>query len=92
MIGLPRNNTSMKNSFRNYSMFAEMAMLESGMPIMESEESIEEKKYRIQKAEFKINESRGLKQFIYNYLGHDFIVWALNKKNADKKAKKNGWI
>ena len=39
---------------------------------------------------------KGLKPFIYygnNGSGtmEEKIVWAINKKNADRKAKKNGW-
>lgn len=35
-----------------------------------------------------IAKKQGLKEFIYG----ENSVWALNKKNADKKAAKNGWL
>jgi len=47
-----------------------------------------ERKLRLDKAEIEINKHNGLKEHFYN--GNS--VFALNQKNADKKAKKRGWI
>lgn len=38
--------------------------------------------------ESRMHKSNGLKEFFYG----EKSVWALNQKNADRKAKKNGWI
>ena len=47
-----------------------------------------EKKPKKQLTEDEIAESKGLKKFFY---GENY-VWALNKKNADRKAKRVGFI
>ena len=47
-----------------------------------------EKKPKKQLTEDEIAESKGLKKFFY---GENF-VWALNQKNADRKAKNFGFI
>lgn len=49
-------------------------------------ETPDDRKRRLQLAEIKSNQAKGLKQF---YNGK---VWALNQKSADKKAKKLGII
>lgn len=51
-------------------------------------ESEEERAQRLLRAEHNRKTSNGLKQFFYG----ENCVWAINKKNADKKAKKNKWI
>ena len=40
-------------------------------------------------AKLKQNESKGLKLFEY---GEGKFIWALNKENANRKAKKKNWI
>ncbi len=55
---------------------------------IEPSESEEERKLRLSKAEIERNKANGLQNFYYG----ENSVWALNKKNADKKAKKNNWI
>ncbi len=49
----------------------------------------EERKLRMKLAEQRQNEAKGLMMFTYGY-GQN--VWAINKKNADKKARKLNWI
>lgn len=51
-------------------------------------ETSEERKKRLDEAERARYTAQGLTQFFY---GVDY-VWALNKKNADKKARKMGYI
>lgn len=49
----------------------------------------EEEKIELRKRQERtIKEAKGLHEFIYG----DNIVWALNQKNADKKAKRKGYI
>lgn len=73
-------------------MFAAMAMSGgfggNGREYIEPKETEEERKKRIDKAQTKINESKGLTKFDYG----SNSLWALNQKSADKKAKKKGWI
>jgi hypothetical protein len=47
-------------------------------------ESEERKQKRLQEEEIRLNIKRGLKPFEYG----DRIIWAINKKVADKKAKR----
>jgi hypothetical protein len=54
----------------------------------EPTETEEEKKKRFAKSEIEIAKSNGLKQFFFG----ENSLYALNKKNAEKKAKKKGWI
>jgi hypothetical protein len=54
----------------------------------EHEESEENKKKRFAKAEIERNKSNGLKEFFYG----ENSVWAINQKNADKKAKKLNYL
>ena len=51
-------------------------------------ESDESKKRRLDKCEATRNKANGLTEFFYG----ENKLWALNKKVADKKAKKKGWI
>jgi hypothetical protein len=48
----------------------------------------EERNIRLNKAEIERNKANGLKEFFYG----ENSLWALNKKSADKKAKKLNWI
>lgn len=50
-------------------------------------ETKEEKERRLRDAELERKEKNGLKEFDYP----EGSVWALNKKNADRKAKKLGY-
>lgn len=65
---------------------AGMAIAQNPQGYIEQPETIDERKRRLQLAEIKSNQAKGLKQF---YNGQ---VWALNQKSADKKAKKLGII
>lgn len=50
---------------------------------------IEEQKKKRQKAiDKKINEAKGLKEFFYG----ENSVWAINQKNADRKARSKHWL
>ena len=49
----------------------------------EPKETEDEKKKRLAEAKIKSNKSKGLKEFFYG----EISVWAINQKNADKKAK-----
>lgn len=63
----------------------------AGNPLHESEKIIlspEEKNRRKKAAERRINKKQGLTEFKYG----DKSVWALNKKNADRKAKAKGYL
>jgi hypothetical protein len=51
-------------------------------------ESEEERAERLSKAECDRKKGDGMKQFFYG----ENSVWAINQKNADKKAKKNKWL
>ena len=85
--------SNMKNALSLYTLAAMTAMNDFTDPyrgyddykIVESES---EKKSRLEKSKIESNKSKGLKEFIYG--GNS--VWAINKKNADKKAKKNNWV
>ena len=43
---------------------------------------------KLREAEIARNLKRGLKEFIYG----QGSIWARDQKNADRKAKNNGWI
>lgn len=49
-----------------------------------AEKAIKQEKY----LQEKLNKAKGLKEFFYG----ENSLWASNKKVADKKAKKNGWV
>lgn len=51
-------------------------------------ETDEQRKARISKAEIKCNKANGLKEFFYG----ENSLWAINKKNADRKARINNWL
>ena len=73
-------------SIMMFTALAGMAMAENPQRYIEQPETPDERKRRLQLAEIKSNQAKGLKQF---YNGQ---VWALNQKSADKKAKKLGII
>jgi predicted RNA-binding protein with PUA-like domain len=55
---------------------------------IEPKETDEEKKRRLAKAEIERNIAKGLKEFFYG----ENSVWAINQKNADKKARRKHWL
>lgn len=55
---------------------------------IKTKETDEGKKQRLAKAEIERNKSRGLKEFFYG----ENSVWAINRKNADKKARRKHWL
>lgn len=55
---------------------------------MPERETPAERDARMKKAEVERNIANGLTEFFYG----DKSLWALNKKSADKKAAKKGWI
>ena len=84
---------SMKSKLGMMSMFAAMAMMGTETPHREREyiepkETDEERKRRIAKAEIERVKANGLKEFFYG----ENSVWALNQKNADKKARSKHWL
>ena len=83
----------MKSKLGMISMFAAMAMMGTEMPhrkrkYIGSKETEEEYKKRIARAEIERAKANGLKEFFYG----ENRVWAINQKNADRKAKKKDWI
>jgi hypothetical protein len=85
--------SNIKNALSLYTLAAMSAMNDFTDPIggydhYKKVESESEKKARLEKSKTESNKSKGLKEFIYG----ENSVWAINKKNADKKAKKNNWI
>jgi hypothetical protein len=68
-----------------------------GMPLTSGGEFIPtetdtERKNRLAIADANRNRANGLLEFKYKYGLIYESVWAINKKNADKKAKKLGYI
>lgn len=55
---------------------------------IEPKETDEEKNQRLAKAEIERNKSNGLKEFFYG----ENSLYALNQKNADKKARRKHWL
>ncbi len=51
-------------------------------------ETEEDKQWRFNNAKIAQNINNGLKEFFYG----EHSTWAINQKNADKKARKNNWI
>jgi hypothetical protein len=74
------------------SMFAALAMMGTETPNRtreyEPKETDEERKRRLAKAEIERNKANGLKEFFYG----ENSVWAINQKNADKKARSKHWL
>ena len=56
--------------------------------LSEPKETEEERKRRLAKAEIERNKANGLKEFFYG----ENSLWALNQKNADKKARSKHWL
>ena len=83
----------MKSKLGMMSMFAAMAMMGTETPHRERKyvkpkETDEERKRRIAKAEIKRAKANGLKEFFYGKNS----VWAINQKNADRKARSKHWL
>ena len=83
----------MKSKLGMMSMFAALAMMGTETThrhreYTEPKESEEERKRRIAKAEIERNKANGLKEFFYG----ENSVWAINQKNADKKARSKHFI
>jgi hypothetical protein len=55
---------------------------------IEPKETDEEKKQRLAKAKIEMNKANGLKEFFYG----ENSVWAINQKNADRKARSKHWL
>jgi len=84
---------SIKRQLGMMSMFAALAMAGTETPHrmrehIEPKETDEEKKRRLAKAEIERNKANGLKEFFYG----ENSLWALNQKNADKKARIKHWL
>lgn len=84
---------SIKRQLGMMSMFAALAMAGTETPHgmrenIEPKETDEERKRRLAKAEIERNKANGLKEFFYG----ENSLWALNKKNADKKARSKHWL
>lgn len=56
--------------------------------LSEPKETDEERKRRLAKAQIERNKANGLKEFFYG----ENSVWAINQKNADKKARSKHWL
>lgn len=73
-------------------MLAALALMGSAPPLFPTgkgiKESEAEKTKRQKKTDREINIARGLKEFIFP---DGTTVWAINYKNAQRKAKKTGW-
>lgn len=82
----------MKSKLGMMSMLAAFAMMGTETPHRERDyepkESDEEKKRRLAKAEIERNKANGLKEFFYG----ENSVYAINQKNADKKARSKHWL
>jgi hypothetical protein len=82
-----------KNKVHMLGLFAAMVMMGNEMPHAEREyvkpkETDEQRKRRLVKAEIERAKVNGLKQFFYG----ENSVWAINKKNADRKARSKHWV
>lgn len=83
----------MKGKLGMIGMLSTLALVFSETPksnreYIEPKETDEERKDRMFKAEIENKKTKGLKEFFYG----ENSLFALNKKNADRKAKSNGWI
>lgn len=83
----------MKSKLGMISMFAALAMMGTentyGMrEYQEPKESEKERKRRLAKSKIERYKSQGLTEFFYG----EHSLWALNRKSADKKARKRHWL
>jgi len=84
---------TMKSKLGMISMLSAMAIigtetLNREIECVEPKETEEERKRRLAKSEIKPNKHNGLKEFFYG----ENSLYALNQKNADKKARKLNWL
>lgn len=86
---------SMKKALMLASMAAAMSSMSYGQglknprPMKEPKnETEEEREKRLEKEKIERYKHQGLTEFFYG----EHSLWALNKKSADKKATKKGWI
>ena len=82
-----------KNKLHMLGLLGAMAMMGTETPHREREyiepkETDEQRKRRIAKAEIERNKANGLKEFFYG----ENSVWAINQKNADRKARSKHWL
>jgi len=82
--------SNMKSLLAMSIMMAGLAYGDNGMPLRndETSETDEEKKQRLAKAEIERYKAQGMKEYFYGVNS----VWAINQKNADKKARKKHWL
>lgn len=81
----------MKSQLGMYAAFAALAATNPDMGMYQEPvhvETEEEKKKRLAQAKIEINKANGLTEFFYG----ENSIWALNKKSADKKARKLNYI
>lgn len=83
----------MKSKSGMMCMFAAMAMIGTETPnrkreYREPKETDEERKRRIAKAEIERAKANGLKEFFYG----ENNLYALNQKNANRKARSKHWL
>ena len=85
---------SMKSKLGMLSMFTAMAMMSTETSnemreyLEQPKESEEERKRRLAKSEIERYKAQGLTEFFYG----ENSLWALNKKSADRKARKRHWL
>jgi hypothetical protein len=82
-----------KNKLHMLGLLGAMAMMGTETPHIEREyiepkETDEQRKRRIAKAEIERAKANGLKEFFYG----ENSVWAINQKNADRKARSKHWL
>lgn len=83
----------MKGKLGMISMLAAMAAIGNERPNWAHDdeaikETDEERKFRMENFRIENNKANGLKEFFYG----ENSVWAINQKNADRKARNNNWI
>ena len=86
---MKKNNSMQNNKVKSFLKMTLLSQLLSAEAVRQPDrETLEEKNERLRRKQDEINRSRGLTLFFYG----ENKVWALNKKNADKKALKNKWL
>lgn len=81
----------MKSQLGMFAAIAALASTNPGMGMHEEPvyvETEEDKKNRLAQAKIEINKANGLTEFVYG----ENSVWALNRRTADKKARKLNYI
>jgi len=80
--------SKMKSIIGMYTLAAMVMSGDLGKRYIKPKETEEERKARLAKAERERYKSQGLTEFFYG----ENSLWALNKKSADKKARKRNWL